>query len=276
VYYELASGMASPAQLDWELDRAARLNYDFVKTYVRFPDDWQKKATAFAHAHGIPVSSHEIYPATSYGVDAVEHMSATSRRGYSPKMSSMSKSYEDVIQILAKSGMSMTPTVALYGGFYVDWKKDEFLSKNKQLNGLYSKEYIEGTTEAAKRMAQIYPESEKQFIRMKKNLLNMFNGGVRITAGTDSPFITYGLSLHVELHNFVEAGLTPYQALQSATIHAAEAIGVSKDLGSLEAGKLADISIVKGDPLKNIKDALNVEIVLKNGIRYNIEDLLKK
>lgn len=275
VYYELASGMASPAQLDWELDRAAKLDYDFIKTYVRFPDDWQKKATAFAHEHGIPVSSHEIYPATSYGVDAVEHMSATSRRGYSPKMTALSRSYEDVIQILAKSGMSMTPTVALYGGFYSNWRKSDFLSKNKQLNGLYTKEYIEGTTVAAKKMSQLYPDSEIQFEGIKSNLLKMYNQGVRMTAGTDSPFITYGLSLHVELHNFVEAGLTPFQALQSSMIHAAESIGVSKDLGTIEQGKLADITIVSGDPLKNIKDALNVEIVFKNGIRYNIDDLLK-
>lgn len=276
VYYELSSGISSTAQLDMELERAAKLQYDFVKTYVRFPDYWQKRATAFAHQHGIPVSSHEIYPATAYGVDAVEHMSATSRRGYSPKMTYSSRSYDDVIQILSKSGMSMTPTLALYGGFNINWSKDPDILKNKQLNGLYSKEYIQGTTEDSKHMLELYPNSEIQFAGMKKNLLKMVNQGVRMTAGTDSPFITYGLSLHVELHNFVEAGLTPFQALQAATLHAAEAIGVSKDLGSIEAGKLADLVIVNGDPLKNIKDAWNTEVVFKNGIRYNIEELLDK
>ena len=276
VYYELSSGISSTAQLDMELDRAAKLDYDFVKTYVRFPDYWQKRATAFAHQHGIPVSSHEIYPATAYGVDAVEHMSATSRRGYSPKMTYLGRSYDDVIQLLSKAGMSMTPTLALYGGFNINWNKDPDIIKNKQLNGLYSKEYIQGTTEDSKHMLELYPNSEVQSASMKKNLVKMYSQGVRMTAGTDSPFITYGLSLHVELHNFVEAGLTPYQALQAATLHAAEAIGVSKDLGTIEAGKLADLVIVQGDPLKNIKDAWNVEMVFKNGIRYNIADLLNE
>ena len=170
----------------------------------------------------------------------------------------------------------MTPTLALYGGFNINWSKDPDILKNKQLNGLYSKEYIQGTTEDSKHMLELYPNSEIQFAGMKKNLLKMVNQGVRMTAGTDSPFITYGLSLHVELHNFVEAGLTPFQALQAATLHAAEAIGVSKDLGSIEAGKLADLVIVNGDPLKNIKDAWNTEVVFKNGIRYNIEELLDK
>jgi Tol biopolymer transport system component/imidazolonepropionase-like amidohydrolase len=276
VYYELASGISSGAQLDMELDRAAKLDYDFIKTYVRFPDYYQKRATAFAHEHGIPVSSHEVYPAIAYGVDAVEHMSATSRRGYSPKMTYLARSYDDVIQLLSRSQMSMTPTVALYGGFNINWMKDPDIVMNKQLNGLYSKEFIEGTSADARHMMELYPNAEIQFQGMKKNLYKMASRGVRMTAGTDSPFITYGLSLHVELHNFVEAGLTPFQALQAATLHAAESIGVDKDLGTIEAGKLADLVIVAGDPLKNIKDALNVETVFKNGIRYDIESLLNK
>ena len=113
-----------------------------------------------------------------------------------------------------------------------------------------------------------------KFSEMLKTLKKMYAAGVKITAGTDSPFMTYGLSFHVELHNFVQAGLSPYQTLQTATISAAQAIGVDKDLGSIEAGKLADLVIVNGDPLKNIKDAMNTEIVFKNGELYRIDDLL--
>jgi len=51
------------------------------------------------------VSSHEIYPATMYGVDAVEHLGATSRRGYSPKYTALGKGYDDVIQIISRSGV---------------------------------------------------------------------------------------------------------------------------------------------------------------------------
>jgi imidazolonepropionase-like amidohydrolase len=76
------------------------------------------------------------------------------------------------------------------------------------------------------------------------------------------------------LQLFVEGGFTPYQALQTATIHAAEVVGVAKDLGSEEAGKLADLVIVDGDPLANIQDSWNVKTVFKNGIKNEIDQLL--
>ena len=275
VYYELATSVSTPLHLDMELQRSAVLGYDFIKTYVRMPDYFQRRVTSFAHEHGIPVSSHEIYPAAAYGVDAVEHMSATSRRGFSPKLTGLNLDYDDVVQILSKSGMSMTPTVALYGGFYLGWQKDPAISSNRQVNALYSKAYIEGVNKYTKAIVDENNAAGDRFSDMLKTLKKMHAAGVRITAGTDSPFITYGLSLHVELQNFEEAGLTPYQVLQSATIHAAEAIGVDNDLGSIEVGKLADIVIVNGDPLKQVKDAMNTEVVFKNGIKYTIDDLLK-
>ena len=275
VYYELATSMSSGAQLEMELERAARLQYDFIKTYVRFPDAWQKRATAFAHAEGIPISSHEIYPATSYGVDAVEHISATSRRGYSPKLSAIARNYEDVVQLLAKSGMNMTPTISLFGGFNLKWI-DTDLKSNRQLNALYSPAYLAGATASANQMLSANPDLKERFAEVKATLRKLLEAGVRITPGTDSPFITYGLSLQVEMQCFVDAGFTPYQALRAATLLSAEAVGVEKDLGTIEAGKLADLIIVKGDPLSNIKDALLVETVIKNGIIYSIEDLLKR
>lgn len=77
------------------------------------------------------------------------------------------------------------------------------------------------------------------------------------------------------MQSFVAAGLTPFEALRSATLWSAEAVGVGNDLGSIEVGKLADFVIVNGDPLANIKDAWNVETVFKNGVRYDIDELLQ-
>ena len=69
----LASPAPTEAVVDMELDRARRLDYDLLKTYVRLPDLLQKRAIEGAHKIGIPVSSHEIYPAALSGVDSVEH-----------------------------------------------------------------------------------------------------------------------------------------------------------------------------------------------------------
>lgn len=276
VYYGLSNSISNDAQLKLELDRSTRLNYDFLKTYVRLSDSMQQKVTIYAHLHGIPVSSHEIYPSTKYGVDNVEHIKATSRRGYSPKQTAVNESYEDVIQLMAKSGMNMTPTISLFGGFYLKAESDPDVLKNKQLNTLYSPRFVASVADASKLRLASGPFAVREtYPTTYKAIQKLIKAGAHITPGTDSPFIPYGLSLHVEMQCFVAAGLTPFEALRSATLWAAEAVGVEKDLGTIEAGKLADFVIVNGDPLSNIKDAWNVETVFKNGIKYEIDELLK-
>ena len=92
--------------------------------------------------------------------------------------------------------------------------------------------------------------------------------------GTDSPALPFGFSLQLELQSLVQAGLTPFEALRSATLWSAEGVGAGRDLGSIERGKLADMVIVDGDPLQRIEDTLNVAITIKNGRAYLLKDLL--
>ena len=240
------------------------------------PDAMQQRITTFAHAHGMPVSSHEIFPAMRYDVDAVEHIGGTSRRGYSPKITAMNRSYQDVIQLLAKSGMNITPTASLQGGFAVLGTRDPKLYENRQYKAFYSEEYSNALQASSAQYAKLSPGYLSNFGNLEKGVKALVDAGAHVTAGTDSPFVPYGLSLHTELQVFVDAGLTPYQALRSATLWAAETVGVSKDLGSIEPGKLADLVIVNGDPLVNIKDALNVEQVIKNGVVFPIDQLLTR
>nr|WKN39361.1 DPP IV N-terminal domain-containing protein [Tunicatimonas sp. TK19036] len=275
VYYGLANSVIHGPHMKLELERAEKLGYDLIKTYVRMPDSIQKEITSAAHRIGIPVSSHEIFPSTKYNVDAVEHIRGTSRRGYSMKQSELNRTYDDVIQLLAQSGMNITPTIGLQGGFFLMMEKDPTLIKNKQLNALYSQNYVGELATAFPRIKAIRPSYGANFDDIYLTMVSIIQAGGHMTAGTDSPFIPYGTSLHVELQLFVEAGLSPFQALQAATIKSAETIGVANDLGSVEEGKLADLVIIDGDPLRNIKDAWNVTTVVKNGIQYDIEELLK-
>src|SRR3954465_1606049 len=96
---------------EMELQRAKVLQHDLIKSYVRLPDLQQKRMVEFAHSIGIPVATHEIYPAAYVGVDNTEHNSATSRRGYSPKMATMQRAYDDVVQLFGKSQRYLTPTL---------------------------------------------------------------------------------------------------------------------------------------------------------------------
>ncbi|MDW7695978.1 amidohydrolase family protein [Flammeovirgaceae bacterium SG7u.111] len=275
IYYGLANSVINAGHLSQELERAEKLGYDMIKTYVRMPDSIQKVITTKAHEIGIPVSSHEIYPAMRYNVDAVEHIRGTSRRGYSMKQSNMKATYSDVVQLLAKSQMNITPTIGLQGGFYILAEKKPGIFANRQLNALYPADYVNGLRASMGRITKVFPAYLENFQTIQQGVYKIVKAGGRVTAGTDSPFIPYGTSLHVEMQLFVDGGLSPFQALQSATIFSAEAIGVADDLGSVEKGKLADFVVVDGDPLNHIEDAWNVVSTYKEGIRFDIDELLK-
>ena len=98
----------------------------------------------------------------------------------------------------------------------------------------------------------------------EKNLQKAFQAGVKVALGTDAAVYPHGLNAH-ELATYVKLGLTPLQAIQSATINDADLLGWSEKVGTLEAGKWADIIAVDGDPLRDITTLQNVKFVMKGG-----------
>ena len=86
---------------------------------------------------GMPVTSHELYPAVAFGADGVEHIRGTSRRGYSPKISGLSRSYRDVIDLLTASKMTLTPTIGIQGGFRLQTMRDPSWIDDARIQKLY-------------------------------------------------------------------------------------------------------------------------------------------
>ena len=80
----------------------------------------------------------------------------------------------------------------------------------------------------------------------------------------------------MELEHYASGGLTPTEVLRTATIVSAEAMGAGADLGSIEPGKLADLTMIDGDPLTNIKDLRRVRRVMKGGEVFDVEALLRR
>jgi len=269
-YYKMGVAISSPVHFQMELELAKVLQHDLIKSYVRLPDLEQKQMVEFAHSIGVPVATHEIYPAAYVGVDATEHVAATSRRVYSPKEGTLQRSYQDVVQIFGQSQRYLTPTVSAPGlarlfemepemkndprfTVYSDWLREFSTGRRRVVPG----EQTGSGTIAAMRLESAHL------------VIDAMRAGARIVAGTDTP---NAFALHGELETYVMAGMTPYEALRAATVTPAEELNL--DAGSIQPGKLADIVIVDGNPLENIANAHKVKEVIANGRLYTVEDLV--
>ncbi len=112
---------------------------------------------------------------------------------------------------------------------------------------------------------------KREYAAMLKEVHRAQTLGARLLAGTDItiPYTYPGFSLHDELELFVEAGLTPMQALETATTNPALLLGLSKIWGRVEPGYTANLVMLKVDPLANISNTRNVDSVVVNGILLN-------
>jgi imidazolonepropionase-like amidohydrolase len=272
-YHPGGVAITSDAQLDQELERAAALGVDFFKTYVRLPDRFQKRIIEYAHGQNKPVTSHELYPAVAYGIDGIEHLTGTSRRGYSPKQSARARAYKDVIDLISKSGVTLTPTIGLTGAYRARLTGDKSLLYDPRL-ALFPLPVVAALTDLAN--ARSEPALDAAVKPYETNLKAIAAAGGRIVAGTDSPIVPYGLGLHLELEAYVHAGMTPFQALQTATVNAAAALGLGDELGTIEAGKVADFAFLGGDPLVDIRNTRDVKRTMKGGRVYTVDELTRR
>ena len=105
----------------------------------------------------------------------------------------------------------------------------------------------------------------------------MNKAGVPLLAGSDSldPFVFPGESLHAELELLVSAGLTPAQALQTATINPARFMGRERSTGEVKGGKVADLVLLDSDPLKDIRNTRKIVGVFAKGRYFSRTDLDK-
>jgi hypothetical protein len=258
--------ISSVSQFEMELQRAKVLEHDLIKSYVRLPDLQQKRMVEFAHSIGIPVATHEIYPASLVGVDNTEHTGATSRRGYSPKIATMSRSYDDVIQLFGKSGRIFCPMIS--GGGARKLFETEPALKNDPRFKLYP-EWIQKQV-AQQPMAASFGGGGDPTGGSGRMVLDVMRAGGLVVAGTDTP---NAINLHGELMAYTMAGMSNFDALKAATVNPAKALGL--DAGTIEPGKLADLIVVEGNPLTNIANAHKVKRVIANGRVFELDQLLK-
>jgi len=272
VYYDFMRPTLSREQLDLEVQRALELDYDLVKTYVRLPVELQRATAAAAHRAGLRLTSHYLYPAADLGMDGMEHVGATNRLGYSHTISRTGRAYQDVVELFAKSGMSVTPTLFHARALYAE---DRSLVEDERTRVLFPpwehRRYVEEADAAG---TPASPWSREVLAGWVDMGLRVHRAGGLVVCGTDAPLDHVATSTHQNLRAMVAFGFTPLEALTTATRNAAEWLGMAGRLGAVRPGAHADLALVAGDPLADVRAAAAVRLVMVGGVPHRVEDLL--
>ncbi|HEV8148206.1 MAG TPA: amidohydrolase family protein [Bryobacteraceae bacterium] len=178
--------------------------------------------------------------------------------------------YKDVIQIFAKSGISYTPTLLVaYGG---PWAENYFYETTTVHDDAKLRRFIPHAIldERAKRRPW-FSQEEHVFPKIAAEAAKIVHAGGRVCIGGHGQL--QGIQCHWEMWALQSGGLSNHEVLRSATLFGAQAIGFEQDLGSLEAGKMADLLVLNKDPLENIRNTNTIRFVMKNGEMWEADSL---
>jgi len=273
-----------------------RIGHDIIKLNELLTPELLKTAVDEAHNLGMPVVAHslDIWSYAPAGINGVEHhwsvaLSSIADTEKRQKLAldrmfgrvdteeipyySEPENFDRLIDVMVKNGVSWTPTIATWLR-PVSPSAKQFLVRERSILdnpkakylppvvraysfGQYEK-FAKWTPEKLSRVKQGYEKLEdfmRRFVRA---------GGI-IRAGSDPSNGMPAMGVHQELKMFVEAGLTPAQAISTATINVAKTYFKDKEFGSIEAEKIADIIVVDGDPLNDIWTTQKVKTVILGG-----------
>lgn len=179
--------------------------------------------------------------------------------------------YDDVVRLIAASGVTYTPTLIVqYGGPWAEnyWFEHYDIHGDAKLRRFTPHAELD---RRGLRRPGWFADSEYSFPLAAAQLAKIVAAGGHVGLGGHGEL--QGLGVHFELWSIASGGMPVHDVLRTATIVGAEAIGLSKDLGSLEVGKLADLQVLDRNPLENIRNTNSIRYVMRNGRLYEAETL---
>jgi imidazolonepropionase-like amidohydrolase/Tol biopolymer transport system component len=174
--------------------------------------------------------------------------------------------YKDVLELWPADGVGYTPTLIVgYGGIWGEnyWYQHSNVWENERLTKFVPPAILD--PRARRRI--LVPEDDFNHINNAKIAKQLLDAGTSIQVGAHGQ--REGLGAHWEMWMFVQGGMTPLEALRCGTANGAAYLGMDKDLGSLEPGKLADIAVIDGNPLADIRQTEKVRYTMVNGRLYD-------
>ena len=269
----------SEEQIRTEVDYWAGRGVISIKIKQASPSE-MKILIEQAHRNGMTTTGHlanynveydvELRDAILMGIDRIEHQITLGSGG--PRSADM----EQMIGLMLEHQVYYDANLQMYGG--INLRKSLGPEMTWTDESRYFTPYAQ---ELLAKRGPPPPESDDaEFAQRMLELRRLYDagGGNLIIVGTDEPVYTTllpGFAFHRELLAMVHAGLPNAAVLKAATINGAHALGVADRIGSIEAGKLADLYVVKGNPLDHIRAARNVRLVVKSGVIYDPEVLLE-
>ncbi|MEP6729028.1 MAG: amidohydrolase family protein [bacterium] len=175
--------------------------------------------------------------------------------------------YKDAIQLFTQSGTTWTPTLIVeYGGPWAEnyWYENTNVVDDPKVNHFMPRHVVE---EKTLRRPGWWAPSQYSFSLFAAQAAKIVAAGGRVGLGSHGQF--QGLGAQWELWSIASGGMPRHDVLRVATIFGAESIGMGKELGSLEAGKLADLQVLDANPLDDIRNTNTVRFVMKNGRLYD-------
>ncbi|HSY50478.1 MAG TPA: amidohydrolase family protein [Thermoanaerobaculia bacterium] len=174
----------------------------------------------------------------------------------------VAKAYDDVVQLWSKSHSGYTPTLIVgYGGLWGEnyWYAKTNVWEDKRLLTFVPRRVIDSRS----RRRTLAPDDEWNHFSNAALAKRLNDAGVSVQLGAHGQ--REGLGAHWELWMFVQGGMTPLQAIRAATLSGAHYIGMDKDIGSLEPGKLADLLVLDANPLDDIRNSESIHYTVANG-----------